>query len=357
MARYRPVSPDAVWRDSQMAELDIHSRYLEIYLLTATFANVVGCYRLVPAIAAVEVGMSVEEFEIAVAKLEANRIIERYADFYLVRRWFRHHLWESVLKGNVAKRAAEELALMPTFLQEKWVESCLEAGAPKEFVEALCKPPSGPLEGASEGLAHFNYNTKKTQRIKLDSTATLPEGCAHRLILSASTEPLRAFMEQSTARLDPDLAQQIADELAGIIDAAEARKRPPIGNLQRWLPAVIDSALAGEFVPQWGLSVARQRELHAEEVVKKKAAAISAEKQRLSSDAEIKRAEQALHQMSTDAMEALATRVSSALQVMPVKKSVLDLLKQRKVPRGVGRFEVIEAIKDLSKEDGHARTV
>lgn len=348
MAKYRPVSPDAAWRDPQVAVLDIHSRYLEIYLLTSTFANVIGCYRLVSAIAAAETGMSCEEFQIAATKLEVNRIIERHADFYLVRRWFRHHLWESVLKGNVAKRAAQELALLPSCLQEKWVESCLEAGAPREFAEAICKPPSGHLEVAAEGLAHFNYNTTKPQEIQPDSTTTLRVANAYRLTLSSKVEPFRAFVEQSTARLDPDLAQQIADELSGILDAAEAGKRPPIGSLQRWLPAVIESAKSGQFVPQWGLPTARQRELHVEAEAKKKAEAVSAEEQKQSFDAEVKRAEQSLHDMSDDGLELLTARVSSDLQILSARARVMDVLKQRKVPRGPGCIEVLAAIKELS---------
>ena len=345
MAKYRPISPDAAWRDPQVSVLDIQSRYLEIYLLTSTFANVIGCYRLVSSIAAAETGMSCEEFRAALGALETNRLIERHDDYFLVRRWFRHHLWQSVLTGNVAKRAAQEISTLPTFLRERWIESCLEAGAPREFAEAICKPLSSPFDGASERLPHSNYNATE-----LDSTTTPPYMHTHRLEMSPKVEPFRDFVEQSTSGIDPELAQQIVDELSGIIDAAEAGKRPAIGSIHGWLPAVIKSARSGLFIPQWGLNVVRQRDLITELADQKKAEAIRMERQKQAYSEEVSEAEQTLHNMSDELLDIFAVRVSTALQIKSARVRVMDELKQRKVPRGLGCIEVLSAIKDLSAE-------
>lgn len=353
MAKYRPISPEAAWRDPKVSMLDIQSRYLEIYFLTSTFGNVIGCYRLVSAVAAAETGMSCDEFQAATDKLEANRVVERYQDYFLVRRWFRHHLWQSVLTGNVAKRAAQEIAILPMLLREKWIDSCLEAGAPKEFVDAICQSLTSPFEGPSKGSLHSNNN-----QTKQNSTTT--SSCSehtYRLAITARVEPFRDFVEQSTFELDQELAQQVADELSGILDAVDAGKRPAIGSLQKWLPAVVKSAKSGLFVPQWGLSITRQREMNAEIAFQETEDAIKAELQKQSFDAEVKVAEEALHEMSVDLLDMFATRISASIQIKSARARVMDALKQRKVPRGPGCIEVIAAIKNQSAGANNDRTI
>lgn len=352
MAKYRPISPEAAWRDSKVSMLDIQSRYLEIYFLTSTFGNVIGCYRLVSAIAAAETGMSFDEFQAATDKLEANRMVERYQDYFLVRRWFRHHLWQSVLTGNVAKRAAQEISTLPMLLREKWIDSCLEAGAPKEFVDAICQSLPSPFEGASEELLHSNNN-----QTEQDSTTSSCSAHTYRLAISSRVEPFRDFVEQSTFELDQGLAQQVADELSGILDAIDAGKRPAIGSLQKWLPAVVKSARSGLFVPQWGLSITRQREISTEIAFQETADAIKAEVQKQNFDAEVKVAEQALHEMSVDLLDIFAARIAASIQIKSARARVMDALKQRKVPRGLGCSEVIAAIKSQSAGANNDRTI
>lgn len=346
MAKYRPVSPEAAWRDPLVARLDINSRFLELYFLTSPFANVIGCYQLVPAIALAEIGMSSDDFEMAILVLSDNGIIEMHNDFYLVKRWFKHHQWESVLKGNVAKRAVQEVEALPSGLREKWIDACLAAGAPSEFVRTLNKPLESPLQGTCKGLLDYNINSTELNEILPDSTTTISVSPCH-LLLQPKMEPYRAFLEQSTISLGQDLAQQIADELTGILDAIEAGKRSPIGSLQRWLLAVIQSAKFGQFVPQWGLSVKHQRELKNKAVAKRVVDLSSTESHRQLLDEEVSRAEKLLVNMEADDFELFVDRVAAMTSMLPARSRILDSIRQRKVPRGPGCVEVLASIKEV----------
>lgn len=198
MNQYRPLSPLAAWRDPRIAKLSTNARFVEINLITSTFGNVIGCYQLVEAVAAAEVGMSQEVFLEAVLELEKHMMLERCQGYYIVHRWFCNHIWESVMKGNVAKRAMKELALLPELVRQKWAEASIAAGVPFEAIDDLCKGLPSLSQGASKQLA--NYNDNSTQQ---NQTSTGSDECgSYQLILPEAMEPQRAFLERSTSELD-----------------------------------------------------------------------------------------------------------------------------------------------------------
>jgi hypothetical protein len=61
--RYRPICPQQAWRSQLAHSLTSVERFGEIYLLTNPTANSIGCYPLIPRIAAAEIGMSTEEMQ------------------------------------------------------------------------------------------------------------------------------------------------------------------------------------------------------------------------------------------------------------------------------------------------------
>ncbi len=66
-----------------------------------------------------------------------------------------------------------------------------------------------------------------------------------------------------TRRFGPSLtAEQIqlaADELAGVLSAAGSGKHVGIRSVRSWLLAVMNSAVAGEFIPEFAPNIARWR--------------------------------------------------------------------------------------------------
>ena len=50
-----------------------------------------------------------------------------------------------------------------------------------------------------------------------------------------------------------------ADELAGVLSAAGSGKHVGIRSVRSWLLAVMNSAVAGEFIPEFSPSIARWR--------------------------------------------------------------------------------------------------
>lgn len=343
MARYRPVSPDATWRDPQMSGLDVTCRYLELYFLSSAFANVIGCYQIVPAIVAAETGLTCDELEAAAIRLEQSTVIERFGDYVLVRRWFRHHAWETVLRGNVSKRAVGEMAALPSELQSRWIEACLAAGAPHEFVTAVCQPIS-PLHEASEGL--LNSNNNLTMNILPDLTTTVAgRRC---LILSAGAEQHRRLVEKATVALDDDLAQQVADELAGVLEAIGAGKRPPIGSVERWLNVVSASAAAGAIRHEFGPIVAKRREQEIAAAAREAARVVASGAQQQELLHRVERAELALKHANDDVLCSLVKQVAGTFPMRARRNQIADALVQRRIPRGPGFVEALAAIEAMS---------
>ena len=60
-ASYRPIRQQETWCSLMSAEMTISERYGQLYLLTSPHTNTIGCYALVPRIAAAEAGLSTEE--------------------------------------------------------------------------------------------------------------------------------------------------------------------------------------------------------------------------------------------------------------------------------------------------------
>lgn len=347
MVRYRPISPAAAWRDPVMAEVEIPCRFAEIYLLTSTFANVIGCFQIVDSIAAVEIGMSLDEFRSVVNKLVDHGIIVRYQDYILVTRWFKHHGWESVLKGNVAPRAVKEAAALPEELRSLWVSATINAGAPSEFVLKIV-PLASPTQGASKGDAHSTIN--KT----LTSTTTEPDaGTESQLQLSSCIEPHRGYLERETAHLGLELAQKVADELAGAITAAKSGKRPEIGSIEGWVSAVIKSAGAGGFRQEFGLAILKEREAslsNQNKIANEEAAKLHSQQQL---DQRVQFAEQSLQCFSTESLAALVARFKYTNVISSAKKVAADALLQRKVLRGPSCIAALEVIEEFAKQGAH----
>lgn len=153
-----------------------------------------------------------------------------------------------------------------------------------------------------------------------------------------------AAVGSETVFCNQQLAQQIVDELVGISNAAITNKRPPIGNISKWLPAVVSSAQAGKFVAQWGVPIARQRKAEAAMTNKKKTDALYAAEMKSQVEENIRIAELSLQKMPDDVLGQLINNVMPNLPTRAAQDKLVKCLKLREVPRGLGCVEALAAI-------------
>ncbi|MTV40832.1 hypothetical protein [Duganella radicis] len=128
-------------------------------------------------------------------------------------------------------------------------------------------PPSGRREPAgkmdeippanSESISETIKNITTTTTIAPPARTTSPTPVDARpnsssgsdLIFEASIDHMKEQLLRITSSpsLDPQLAQQLLDELAGVLEAGKRGERTPIGAPIGWFRQLVKKALAGEF--------------------------------------------------------------------------------------------------------------
>lgn len=329
-----------------MLSLEMAPRFAEIHLVSTPADSVVGCFKLAPTLAAAELGLSPEEYERVLDVLVQNRLIERHDGYVLVRRWFRHHKWESVFKGGVLKRALQEVEKLPDYLKSKWIEACTEAGVPQQAAEQICYP-EGPQGEAPEGPEHYNKNNNQTENATPTPTPTDRSSGGVSLILSPKLEAIRPFIEKATSQLDARLGQMVVDELAGAVSAAQVGNRPAIGSMQKWLSAVIRKAKDGDFIPELGVMIAEQRESRTNDCRRRVAEEDRVSQDRQALQSRIDQAEVTLGKLDPDSLQTLIKQVVASTSTLLPRKRIVDELSSRLVPRGLGCSEALVVIEGL----------
>jgi hypothetical protein len=84
----------------------------------------------------------------------------------------------------------------------------------------------------------------------------------------------------SSSSLDPELAQQLLDELAGVLEAGKRGERTPIGAPIGWFRQLVKKALAGEFDRNYCDRIASRRDKAARIVDQDKNQPVATEEQR-----------------------------------------------------------------------------
>ncbi|WP_157662261.1 hypothetical protein [Burkholderia ubonensis] len=82
------------------------------------------------------------------------------------------------------------------------------------------------------------------------------------VVVDKWAEPHREMLMQalSQAQVNGEVAQQIVDEFAGVLEAASLGKHRGIKSNRAWLKHVIELSKTGEFVPEFGRSVKVRRQ-------------------------------------------------------------------------------------------------
>jgi hypothetical protein len=139
--------------------------------------------------------------------------------------------------------------------------------------QAELKPSSKPTETTPT-------NTETTAEISDTETTTTPTvtparrssesadaGCSSGgisdspdLILAKSIESHRDLLKTLLTGLPAEVAQGIADELAGALEAALAGKRKPIDSVRGWVNKLIERHQVGQFTPELGRAITLRRQ-------------------------------------------------------------------------------------------------
>lgn len=359
MAKYRPISPENAWRSSRGARLEIEERYVEFYLLSSPFSNVIGCYPIVEQIASAEIGFhDPKKLVDVLERLQAQGIITYEAGYVLVRTWFFHNTYESAFQGNVAKAAIREVASLPLELREQWVASCIEAGVPEDVINQLFSQPlKSPSAGTSKGLLHNNHHKKPEQEQKTTTTTKQKDtqgdndgGGSNEIEMKISLVPLanphRAFIESALSNLPIEDAQMIADEVGGTLEAAARGERAPIRGLHGWLPTLVNRLHEGSFVPQWGPDIARKREIsikNAQQVIE---SAHQRQEENRKQEEAMAEAASLLAALNESDLQELAIIAAQLTPMRDLRSRIRDAVIKREIPKGLGKIEILKATRE-----------
>ena len=121
----------------------------------------------------------------------------------------------------------------------------------------VAAPPidSGESHPSTGGVATVHSTKMSTEKF----TKTTTTECV--LDLHPISEEYRVLIEHAVRELPTPLAQHVADEIAGVMVAAEKGQRAPLREIQSWIASVADKARHGTFCYQYGKQIASARKM------------------------------------------------------------------------------------------------
>lgn len=347
--RYRPICPQQAWRSQLAHSLTSVERFGEIYLLTNPAANSIGCYPLIPRIAAAEIGMSAEEMQNVICRLEEMSVAILRDGHILVKTWFLHSTWESTLQGNVLKTAKSDIKRMPESLQQHWRDACVSAGVPASVVDTtLAEALASPSKGASKGVEYPTQPKRKTNEEHTTTTTPLVPVVVELDLLSCAEshrDTLLRVAEQH--RLTALQRQDLGWELSARLRATEQGQGKPIGVVDRWLTSLAQAMIEGSDILQAGRDLRDQRAKARQTQSIEKLAEQRSARKRAADEAERQQAEAVLMSMDDAGISALIERLSAAGSTRGVAARCEEALRARLVPPSCS-----SVIKPLMREAG-----
>ncbi|WP_286745974.1 hypothetical protein [Aquabacterium sp. UBA2148] len=330
--RYRPICPQQAWRSQLAHSLTSVERFGELYLLTNPAANAIGCYPLIPRIAAAEIGMSADEMQNVILRLEEMSVAILRDGHILVKTWFLHSTWESTLTGNVLKTALADIRRMPPQLHTHWRDACVAAGAPAPLVDdCMVKALQSPCQGTTKALAHTNETEPRTNS---DTTTTNDSHSESALWLSPGAEAHRQTLLRIAREgdLTPAQMQELGYELSARIDAASQGTGKSIGVASRWLSALAQAQRQGQSILQAGVPLRDAQHRTRAKHQQQDRDATAREEERNRSLREREQAESALQALDDAALERLISKVRTAAQTPVQAARDQQALRERRLP-------------------------
>jgi len=149
MSRQRTLNDAIFWRSPEMAGRTQEDRAMLCYLLTSPFSNIVGVYRIVPRIAASEMGWDSDSQLLPVIQRLALSGFVRFdpeLSFVWVRIWWDHNSARMAVGGTLRQRTFEQIEQMPRQWQQEYL---------KDFVGRLPLPSEDKLGLRTAVAARF----------------------------------------------------------------------------------------------------------------------------------------------------------------------------------------------------------
>ena len=195
----------------------------------------------------------------------------------------------------------------------------------------------GNESAASVSMSDTVHITENTTKILTESPFQRTTTTQHANIkLHSVCQEYRFVIEKAVSGLDDELAQQVADEIAGAMVSAENGERPKIRGFPGWIKAVANSARNGTFCFQHGKPIARARQNQ-----KRKIELAVVQEQTESANEEARTArnkaiEDLLTSAPQDKLEEFAQLVSQSpsLQNSRQRTATVESVLQRRLPSG-----------------------
>jgi hypothetical protein len=302
--RQRTIS-DEFWRDSQIWGLSQEDTATLLYLLTSPSSNIIGCYRLVWRIAAAEMGWTADQMLVVVMRLQEKGLIEYTESGWVwVKIWWLHNSPAVALnpRSKLITHARKQFADIPRDWLAAFGMSLEAMGINTQEIGYPC-----PIKGAHEAAPHASPdapsdapsgeasqapsgNTQTHQQQAFDAPshaapAAPQDGSGgNRYLVSGNTTTTNSSSEESKPVVVSDLFfppttpqterdsiqaalvgtgigeefwQPLVDELFG------ARLHREIRNPVGYIRGMVERAMNGRFVPEYGVRVAKAREVAA----------------------------------------------------------------------------------------------
>ena len=134
MGRQRTINDQAFWRSPKLAACSTEDKVVLFHSLTSPDSNVVGCYELVPRIAAAEIGWSAEQWMSVVDRLEQQNLIayDREKQFIWSGIWWDHHSAPQSCGQKLIGKTVRELAKVPNQWHERYFPDYYKRIGPRQ---------------------------------------------------------------------------------------------------------------------------------------------------------------------------------------------------------------------------------
>lgn len=149
---------DGFWRDPQLADLTQEDKATLLYLLTSPDSNIVGAYRIVPRLAAAEMGWTAEQMTNVLRRLVDLDIVwfDAPTSAVWVRIWWRHNRIALAMSPKLRDRALAQIAELPPTWRQDFADDMARHGYPIDRVSIgypYCIDTAPPNSNSNSNVA------------------------------------------------------------------------------------------------------------------------------------------------------------------------------------------------------------
>lgn len=205
MGRQRTIDDQNFWRSPALADLTQEDKATLLYLLTSPFSNIIGCYQIVPRIAAAEMGWTEDQMLRVIARL--GRIETPAGDIELVRFnkisghvwvrvWWQHNSARGAFSTKLGVKAKEQLQSAPSEWLSEYLDELNAAG-----VDTLSIGYPYPNHTPPGNYNHNSISNSTTTPLSSDKRQTAPNGAGSGgvidLFINAAGQPAVLLTKRS----------------------------------------------------------------------------------------------------------------------------------------------------------------